>query len=151
METSIKNEELVNNSNQPQTITEKVVRDLKQHISKVNDLIEKVTENGSWDYHQFSDREKQFEDFVNVDEGVTPQQIKNWLDFEDYDFEGQVREEMEEKWNDNWVEIVEDHIRDYDSGDFYFIGEGWVDSMVDDELDDYIENTIERNLSKGKL
>ena len=149
---TIKKEEVVNNSNQPQTITEKVVRDLKQHISKVNDLIEKVTENEYWDYHQFSNHlELEFEDLVNVEQGVTPQQIKNWFDLQDYDFEPEFREESEEEWNDNWMEIVTEHVGDYDPDTFYFIGENYVENKVRCDLDDYIKNSLKIKISKGKL
>lgn len=131
MNTMTQSEELVNDSNQPQTNQERVNSILNTEIIRIENLKKLLSEDEKWNIKEFDGSEY---DFFNHVDGtpITLKKIENWLNLEI-----DVDQLLEDKWENNWEEIVSDRLYNYHHSDFDFIYDDWKRREDTDELVSY--------------
>ena len=133
MSTMTQSEELVKESNQPQTNQERVNSILNTEIIRIENLKKLLSEDEKWNIREFEGSRFNFFDYVDVD-SITLKKIENWLNLEI-----DVDQLMEDKWEEDWETIVSDQLYNYHPSDFDFIYEDW---KSDEDTDEFINDEI---------
>lgn len=138
MNTVTQTEELVNNSTQPLTNKERVNSILNTEIIRIENLKNLLSEDENWNVREFEGDEFDFFDHVGVD-SITLKKVENWLNLQ-FDLD----QLYENKWEDEWMGIVEDRMYNYHSSDFDFVYEDWRND--EEETEELIEREIRSQL-----
>jgi hypothetical protein len=131
-------EELVNNSTQPLTNKERVNSILNTEITRIENLMKLLSEDENWNIREFEGDEFDFFDHVDVD-SITLKKVENWLNLQ-FDLD----QLYENKWEYEWMGIVQDLMYNYSSSDFDFIYEDWRND--EEETEELIEREIRSQL-----
>jgi len=138
MNTVTQTEELVNNSTQPLTNKERVNSILNTEIIRIENLKKLLSEDENWNVREFEGYELDFFDHVDVD-SITLKKVENWLNLQ-FDLD----QLYENKWEDEWMGIVEHLMYNYHSSDFDFVYEDWRND--EEETEELIEREIRSQL-----
>ena len=134
MITVTQSEEMVKDSNQPQTNQERVNSILNTEIIRIETLKELLKEDEKWNIKEFDDIEFDFFDYCDGD-SISLKNLENWLNLQ-FDLD----QLYERKWEYSWEEIVQDRMYNYHSSDFDFVYEDWrndeeeTNELIDQEI-----------------
>lgn len=134
MITVTQSEEMVKDSNQPQTNQERVNSILNTEIIRIENLKKLLSEDEKWNIKEFDDIEFDFFDYCDVD-SISLKNLENWLNLQ-FDLD----QLYERKWEYSWEEIVQDRMYNYHSSDFDFVYEDWrndeeeTNELIDQEI-----------------
>ena len=136
--TETKTDDQVNNSNEVITNEQMVDNILNSEIQRIEDLKVRLKENDQWSVKDFGGTECSFFDYVN-DGKFSRNQIETWLDLNlDID------EILDNKWDDEWTDIVNEKMWDYGSYQFDFVKDDWMEepSVREKSLDEEIRSLL---------
>lgn len=136
--TITKTDDQVNNSNEVITQEQMVDNVLNSEIQKIKDLKVKLKENDQWSVKNFDGIECNFFDYIN-DGKFSRNQIETWLDLNlDID------ELVDDKWEEEWTDVVRERMYDYSSYQFDFVKDDWLE---DEEIrEDSLNEELRRIL-----